>query len=318
MDTHTSVTRAAAHLQAGGVVALPTETVYGLFGRTDDVSALRRIYALKGRPTDNPLIAHVLDIPSARQLASSWPIAANALCEAFWPGPLTIVVSKQPSVPDIATAGLPTVAIRSPQHDLTRRVMEAVGVALSAPSANRSGAVSPTCAAHVREDYAGIPEAADLMVLDGGPCETGLESTVIDLSGHEPHLLRLGSVSIAAIEAVLGGPMTDDLPTTQAASPGTQSQHYAPRTPMLLIDLKDLAEVLDERPPTCVIGPSTITVEPPHRHLVMPDTHQSAAKALYSLLREADATNTTHIIVVRPPTGPAWRTIHDRLQRASV
>ena len=313
-----SIPLASTQLKGGRVVVLPTETVYGLFGRTDDVSALSRIYALKGRPADNPLIAHVLSVEIARSLAATCPSSADSLCEALWPGPLTIVVSKHSDVPDAATAGLHTVAIRSPQHELTRAVMKAVGVPLSAPSANRSGKVSPTCVAHVARDYAEIPEAADLLVLDGGPCEAGLESTVIDLSGDGPRLLRVGSISVEAIEAVLGASVAIVAPTSQAASPGTRSQHYAPNTPLRLIDREDLRNALDTGEPTCVIGPSTLTIGPPHTHLVMPDTHQPAAKALYGLLREADLTNTPRIIVVRPPPDPEWQAIHDRLERAAT
>jgi L-threonylcarbamoyladenylate synthase len=309
---------AAARLRAGGVVVLPTETVYGLFGRTDDKSALARIYALKGRPAANPLIAHVLDVVAARSLASSWPTMADRLCEAFWPGPLTIVIPRHPAVPDIAVAGLDTVAIRSPRHELTRAVLEAVGCPLSAPSANRSGSVSPTCAGHVQRDYADVPEAADLLVLDGGPCETGLESTVIDLTGAMPRLLRVGSTPLEAIEAVLTGGVRDDLPTAQGASPGTTARHYATSTPLSLVDREDLGVTLTGDHPVCVIGPSTLMIDPPHTHLIMPDTHQAAAHALFGLLREADAGEATRIVVVRPPSDPAWRAIHDRLERAAV
>ena len=308
---------AATRLREGGVAVLPTETVYGLFGRTDNVSALGQIYALKGRPSDNPLIAHVLDVASARTLASRWPTQADQLCEAFWPGPLTVVVPKHSEVPDAATSGLPTVAIRSPRHKVTRAVMEAVGVPLSAPSANRSGSVSPTCVAHVERDYQGVPEATDLLVLDGGCCQAGLESTVIDVSGGTARLLRVGSVPVPAIEAVLGVALTDDLPSAQGASPGTRSRHYATNTPLMLADHEHLAGLLGHGGPACVIGPSTLTIEPPHIHLIMPDTHQVAAKALYSLLRDADATETTRILVIRPPQGPQWRAIHDRLERAA-
>jgi L-threonylcarbamoyladenylate synthase len=308
---------AAACLRGGGVAVLPTETVYGLFGRTDDAGALEQIYALKGRPADNPLIAHVLDVQMARALTSTWPSAAEAMCRRFWPGPLTIVVPRAPGVLDRAVAGLPTIAIRSPHHPVVRRVLEAVGHPLSAPSANRSGMVSPTCVEHVVCDFAGVPEAADLLVIEGGPCQTGLESTVIDLTGDMPRLLRAGSISIEAIKEVLSGGVRDDLPTTQGASPGTRRRHYATTTPLQLVDRDDLEDALSGERPICVIGPSWLAVTSPHRHLIMPDTHQAAARSLFGLLREADATDATQIIVVRPPLDSEWRAIHDRLERAA-
>jgi L-threonylcarbamoyladenylate synthase len=308
----------ADHIRLGGVAVLPTETVYGLFGRTDDPAAIAKIYALKGRPSNNPLIAHVLDTASAKMLTSHWPSAADVLCAAFWPGPLTIVVPRISTVLPQAVGGFDSIAIRSPQHQLTRAVLAAVGQPLSAPSANRSGNVSPTCVAHVQHDYDGVIDAKDLMVLDGGPCAAGLESTVIDLTGDQPALLRAGSVSHEAIEGVLGSPIQNVLPTSQTASPGTRTRHYATRTPLELVEHKDLMSALSSHMVTCVIGSVDLTIEQPHQHLVLPNSPIEAARVLYDILRRADATNTTRIIVVKPPHTTPWQPINDRLARAAT
>jgi L-threonylcarbamoyladenylate synthase len=309
---------AADCIRGGGVAVLPTETVYGLFGRTSDASAIAHIYALKGRPNNNPLIAHVLDQASAKTLAAEWPKSADALCDAFWPGPLTIVVPRHPSVLSQAVGGFNSIAIRSPQHPITRAVLAVVGEPLSGPSANRSGNVSPTCAAHVKHDYRDVNEAKNLIVLDGGPCETGLESTVIDLTGDYPAIVRAGSVSHQALEGVLGTGIQNTMPVNQIASPGTRTRHYATHTPLELIEQVDLPTQLSTQAAVCVIGPAGLTVQHPHQHLEFPSIPKEAARVLYDLLRQADATDSTRILIVCPPNTTPWQPINDRLARASA
>ncbi|MDB5296114.1 MAG: translation factor, partial [Phycisphaerales bacterium] len=194
------IDRAVQLLRAGRLVAFPTETVYGLGADATNPTAVARIFAAKGRPATNPLIAHVADAAAARRYASAWPAAADLLAAAFWPGPLTLVLPKDPSVVDAATAGLPSVGLRVPDHPVALDLLRAFGGAVVAPSANRTNRVSPTMADHVRDE---LGEAVDL-ILDGGPSAVGIESTVLDLTGDVPRILRPGGVSRARLEAVVG------------------------------------------------------------------------------------------------------------------
>ena len=234
-----SITDAATRLGAGRIVAFPTETVYGLGGDTFSAPAIDAIYALKGRPADNPLIAHVTDASMALRVAAQWPDAADRLVDGYWPGPLTIVVQRHPAVPAEAAGGRDTIAVRAPAHAAARALLDAFGGPISAPSANRSGHVSPTTAAHVAADFA---DAADLLVLDGGPCSIGIESTVVDLASAPPRLLRPGSVTVDELRRMLPDLVVPTI-AGQEASPGTASAHYAPRRPAELVD----PSALDER-----------------------------------------------------------------------
>ena len=223
---------AADVLRRGGLVAFPTETVYGLGANALNPAAVARIFAAKGRPANNPLIVHVARIEQARELAADWPDAAERLAARFWPGPLTLVVSRATIVPDIVTAGAATVALRLPAHPVARALLEAANLPIAAPSANRSNQISPTTADHVLH---GLGSAVDV-VLDGGPAAGGLESTVLDLSTDPPRLLRPGFVRPSQIEQVIGRIDCPEIsihdPTTALPSPGTQPRHYAPRAPM--------------------------------------------------------------------------------------
>ena len=227
-DPHRQVEHAADLIRAGKLVAFPTETVYGLGANALDASAVERIFLAKGRPRSSPLIVHVDSIEMARCLASEWPKAADLLARRYWPGPLTIVVPKRAEVPDIVTAGLPTVGLRIPAHPVALALIRAAGVPIAAPSANRFTELSPTAAAHVAESLADF-------VLDGGPSQVGIESTVISLAG-EPLLLRPGVIPLPEIEALIGT-VHVSAPPSEAAhpAPGMHERHYRPRTPLYLL-----------------------------------------------------------------------------------
>ncbi|MBM4110619.1 MAG: threonylcarbamoyl-AMP synthase [Phycisphaerae bacterium] len=311
-----SVDLAAEVLRQGGVVAFATETVYGLGARTMDESAIHKLYALKRRPTDNPLIAHVLDVATARPLIAEWPRSALTLASACWPGPLTMILRKSESVPLTATGGRDTIAIRSPRHPLARALLHAVGSPISAPSANRSGQVSPTTAEHVALDFLDEPE---LIVLDGGPCTLGIESTVIDLTTEVPIVRRPGSVTIERLRELLGQVEVDHA-SSQGASPGTAARHYAPETPATLVDGHDLQRALDASPePAVVLAFEGRSVPSPHSLLPMPRDGEQYAALLYGALRRADALGCARIVIERPEqTGGAWDAIADRLSRATA
>ena len=240
-----NITRAAAILRQGGLVAVPTETVYGLAANALDPAAAARIYAAKGRPSDNPLIVHISDTSELAPLVRQVPDICRILAQQFWPGPLTIVLPASAAVPKQVTGGLDTVAVRCPAHPVARAVIRAAGLPLAAPSANSSGRPSPTTAAHVYADLHGkIP-----MILDAGPCEIGVESTVLSLAGEHPTVLRPGGVSVDRLEAVIGpvavsgavfAPMADD---DTPMAPGMKYRHYAPRAPITLFSGPDDAVI---------------------------------------------------------------------------
>jgi L-threonylcarbamoyladenylate synthase len=310
-----AIADAARSLADGGVVAFPTETVYGLGADTRNADALRKVYELKGRPSDNPLIAHVLDEHQARSLAQNWSDRASALAHRFWPGPLTLIVEKDDDVPREATAGLSTIAVRSPSHPVARRLLEAFGRPISAPSANRSGHVSPTRAEHVATDFADV---SDLVILDGGPSECGIESTVVDLTGDLPRILRPGAIDAEAIASALGEEvLTPDI-SEQLASPGTSPRHYAPHTPIELLSIDQIdGRLRESEKPVIALVIGGLTVAPPHRIMAMPEDAEAYAAQLFDALRRADAMNMSAMLIERPPrTSALWRAIHDRLNRA--
>ena len=309
---------AADRLRVGDVVAIPSETVYGLAGLTRSEAALDRIYALKGRPSDNPLIAHVGSIEMAVSCVETWPDEATALAEAFWPGPLSLILPRADWIPDRAVGGHSTVAVRWPDHSVMQSLLEILGEPLSAPSANRSGQVSPTTAAHVVQDYADVSAAASLMVLDGGPCRKGIESTVIDLSQGGCDVLRLGSASVSDIERVIGSSIVVSPQTTRTASPGTQPRHYAPQTPIEVREISELADALSSGGSTVVISRSMERCDPPHVHLPLPEDPERAHQVFYDLLRRADETGCERIVVEALPSDNAWAALRDRLHRAST
>lgn len=282
--------KAVELLRAGELVAFPTETVYGLGANALDAEAVEKIYAAKGRPHSSPLIVHVASLTMARQLAKAWPDKAQLLAEHFWPGPLTIIVPKTDLVPDVVTAGLPSVGLRIPAHPLALQLLEATGLPLAAPSANRFMQLSPTTAAHVR---AAFPQ---LLVFDGGPCAVGIESTVISFASGSPRLLRPGMISQTQIEAVIG-PVEAG---AGAESPGQHPRHYSPRTRLVLGDAP--AEGRGAR-----LDLASMPADP-----------ASYAEKLYAVLHDFDQAGYDWIAVEMPPDLPEWAGVRDRLLRAAA
>lgn len=332
LPTHTSalrdeaVRRAADLLRAGQLVALPTETVYGLAADALDTEAVGRIFQAKERPATNPVIVHVASIEMAGRCAATWPPLAEALARAFWPGPLTLVVPRAGVVPDVVTAGGDTVALRWPAHPVMQAVIRACGFPLAAPSANRSTQVSPTTAAHVLRGLGGrIP-----LILDGGHCDVGIESTVVDVTGSAPRVLRPGMIRQEEIAAVAGpaSRAADPLDSTHPPrSPGQMPRHYAPTTPLEIWrwrGVDDLMGQLQRRgflpADVCVLAHEHL---PPldaglRRASVIPADPVAYARALYAELHECDESGALCVIVEAPPEGPEWTAIHDRLRRASA
>jgi L-threonylcarbamoyladenylate synthase len=312
-----AVAEAAHCLAAGGLVAFPTETVYGLGADAANPSAITRLYQAKGRPAFNPLIAHVCDIAAARRIARFDP-AATALAEAFWPGPLTLVLPKTDDCPvaDLATAGLETVAIRVPAHRVARDILRAFGGAVVAPSANLSGHVSPTTAAHVQSDLAGRID----LIVDGGPVEVGVESTIVGCFG-QPMLLRPGGVPRGEIERVLGRPLAqppEDVAgdSGQPLAPGMLASHYAPRTKVRLHAMRvEPGEALLAFGPDAVPGVDAGTAV---MNLSERGDLDEAAARLFGYLRALDAKGARAIAVMPVPDRGLGEAINDRLRRAAV
>jgi len=317
----TEVAEAVARLRAGGLVAFPTETVYGLGADALNAAAVRRVFDVKGRPSTNPLIVHVTGPEMARTVAAEWPREAEQLAAAFWPGPLTLVLPRRRVVPDEVTGGGSTVAVRCPDHRLTLDLLEAFGGPLVGPSANPSGRISPTTAAHVREAF--TPE--QVYVLDGGPCTGGIESTVVKL-GDPVRVLREGLITPEAIASVLGRmPERGSSSATHTLeSPGQLASHYAPVTSTLLVDVSEVASRLAEVPRGVVLSHRPVDVSPPHRLLPMPTDARAYASALYAAMREADRLGADCILIVRPEAAgtpeerSVWNAVVDRLTRAAT
>ena len=312
--------QAAEALRRGQLVAFPTETVYGLGAHALDEQAVAGIYAAKGRPSYNPLIVHVADAQAAQALVADWPMSAELLSRAFWPGPLTMVLPKRAIVPDAITAGLPNVAIRVPAHPVALALLREAGIPVAAPSANRFTQVSPTTAAHVIES---LGDAVDLVV-DGGPTTVGIESTVVDLTGPVPRVLRPGMISAAQIAAVVGA--VDDQPAPVEAgaarsSPGMVDRHYAPNARVLLFDdasrhtaLADAATVSANGGRVGSIAFAPMPVDVPH---TMPANAAAYAKRLYATLRLLDSMSCSLVLIERVPDAPEWAGVRDRVERAA-
>lgn len=316
-----TIARAAELLRAGRLVAFPTETVYGLGAHALDDAAVRRIYEAKGRPAINPLIVHVASTAAARELAAGWSDAAEKLAAALWPGPVTLVVKKGGSVPDLVTAGQDTVGLRVPKHPVALELLTEARVPVAAPSANLSTQVSPTTAQHV---VRGLGSRVDL-VLDGGPTTVGIESTVVDVTTDVPRILRPGMISRDDIAAVVGtaedGPIS---PTTEPPrSPGLAGKHYAPRARVrLFTDATRDAAVEEARlaaQQRCRIG-ALLFGEFPFAisdARTMPRQAGAYARDLYALLHAFDDAGCDVIFVEMPPADPAWAGVLDRLERAA-
>jgi L-threonylcarbamoyladenylate synthase len=318
IDIYTAVTA----LRVGGIVAFPTETVYGLGADATSSSAVRKIYAAKGRPATNPSIVHVASIAAARRYAKSWPEAAEQLAAAFWPGPLTLVVEKSEQIVPEATAGRNTVALRVPNHPMALELLRAFDGPVAAPSANRSGKVSPTTAEHVRDELGGRVD----VILDGGACQVGIESTVLDLSALRPVILRLGGLSRGHVESVIGPVevFNSNVAADEAArSPGLQAVHYSPTTPTFRFEAGDLNLLTDWRrghpgERMLILAPGDQSVPFDLAEVVvMPAQAEQYARQLYRVLHDADRGAAAVIWVQMPPDRPEWAAIRDRLIRAS-
>ena len=289
-------------------MAFPTETVYGLGANALDADAVARIFEAKGRPSTSPLIVHVDSVDRARAIARSWPDAAELLARNFWPGPLTLVLPKQPQIPAQATAGLDTVGIRIPNHPVALALLRESGMPIAAPSANRFTQLSPTTAAHVRES---LGDRVSL-ILDGGPTSVGIESTVLSLAGSPPALLRPGTITRRQIETLIGPvSLANDPLTGPHRSPGQHRKHYSPRTPLILIDDGQLPAGRG-----AYLYWRTF-LQAARAFRMPPDAGRSAA-ILYDILHELDNESWEWIAVEQPPIGVEWEAIHDRLNRAAA
>ena len=292
---------AADLIRVGGLVAFPTETVYGLGANALDESAVRKIYQLKRRPETSPLIVHVSSIDMAKAIVSEWPPLAEDLACQWWPGPLTLVLPKRPAIPDIVTAGLPTVGVRMPSHPVALQLIQKAGVPIAAPSANRFTGVSPTTPEHVRAAF-----GSEVPVLEGGQSHVGIESTVVAIQNGALKLLRPGMISLGELEHAAAGSGGAHL------APGMSVRHYSPRTPLLLVQRsEDLPNALGAyiwrlRNADAV------------RNVRMPEDPRAYAACLYAVLHQLDAENHPWIAVELPPGTEEWAAIRDRLQRAAA
>lgn len=331
------IAAAAAHLRAGRLVAFPTETVYGLGANALDPDAIARVYAVKRRPPTSPLIVHVASVEMAKSLVAAWPAAADRLTKKFWPGPLTLVLpvkfssaqpagKNSPAIPEIVTAGLPTVALRMPAHPVALALLKAADIPIAAPSANRFTELSPTTAAHVRQSLSIGPDKDVACILDGGPSEVGIESTVVSLAGPHPILLRPGAISRAQLESIIGPVATAADPQSGPhSSPGMHARHYSPRTTLFLVSNGKLPEqgkgiyLQHTNPPARRDIKATQTTQATQtiKTIPMPTTAAAYAAALYETLHQADESNVDWIAIDTPPATPDWEAIQDRLTRAA-
>jgi L-threonylcarbamoyladenylate synthase len=304
------VRRAAEILRRGGLVAFPTETVYGLGADASNAAAIERLYRVKGRPAEHPVIVHFGSADDAFASAREVPAAARALAERFWPGPLTLVLKRSERAKDFITGGQDTVGLRVPSHPVARALLKAFKGGIAAPSANRFGRVSPTTAAHVRAD---LGEDVDL-VLEGGPSEVGIESTIVDLSGDAPVLLRPGRISAEEIRTLVPG-----LSEKRADSPrhsGGLERHYAPQTPARLVPAYQLDKEIARLKEKVAVLAFSRPDERVDYWLRMPRDPAAYAHKLYGALRELDTAGCEEILVETPPDGPEWAAVRDRLARA--
>ncbi|MFL6661690.1 MAG: L-threonylcarbamoyladenylate synthase [Rhizobacter sp.] len=316
-----AVERAATALAGGGLVAFATETVYGLGARADDDAAVAKVFALKGRPSGHPLIAHLADAAGVEAFAADVPAFARRLMEGFWPGPLTLILRRRPGVANAAAGGHPTIGLRVPAHPVAHALLVAAqghGVpGVAAPSANRFGKVSPTLAAHVAEEF-----GDELPILDGGACRIGIESAIVDCSGAAPMLLRPGMLTAERLGGVAGQPlrMADE---SAPNAPGTLEAHYAPRARLRLMPtsmLRTALQMLGSEPLKLAVYSRSIPsgMAPGLRHRRMPAKPEQAAHELFSVLRSFDAEGVQLIWVEDPPPDADWDGVRDRLTRAAA
>lgn len=297
-------------IRDGQLIAFPTETVYGLGANALDSAAVAKIFIAKGRPSYNPLIVHVVGAAMRQELVADWPEKAAKLADAFWPGPLTLILPKTSLVPDNVTAGGHTVAIREPANPIARGLISAANVPIAAPSANRSNEISPTLAKHVRRGLSGRIHG----IIDGGACSAGIESTVIDLSGATPRILRPGPISQHMLEEIIGPVETTSghLVPGHLPSPGMLAKHYSPRTQTVMRPLSAITGITGNR-----VVVSHIPVQCACRVIDLTDHPAEYARRIYAVLHELDQQAYEQIVIIEPPNTPDWAGIHDRLTRAS-
>jgi L-threonylcarbamoyladenylate synthase len=315
--------RATTLLKNGEIVAIPTETVYGLAANALDANAVRQIYEVKKRPARNPIIVHVNSLKMAQMAASSWPAAATVLGGKFWPGPLSLVLPKARLIPDIVTAGGNTVGVRWPRHPFIQRLIDRCGFPLAAPSANLANQISPTIAAHVLQDLGGRIS----LIVDAGPSSVGIESTVLDLTSEPPRVLRPGIISTSQLELALGIKLLAAVaPDSVLKSPGLMAKHYSPRAPLKVISWTD-DEELRRAVQKCGVPASRIHLlvhdkipeaNPFGRIAIIPHDPEAYARALYAELHQCDELAAELILVEGVPPTPEWEGIRDRLNRASA
>ena len=317
-----AIERAAQVLRRGGIVALPTETVYGLAADAENEDAVRKLFAAKGRPADHPVIVHVSGAEAFGDWATDVPDAAHVLARAFWPGPLTLVLKRSARARDIVTGGQETVGLRAPAHPWMRAVLHAFGSALAAPSANSFGRVSPTTAQHVIDDLGVKPRGKVDLVVDGGACPVGIESTIVDVCSNPPTLLRPGAVTRDQLQHALGRRVAD----ARAQSPRTSGRlekHYAPHTPLTVMQVDELSALVSKP------GGARLALLAPLNLLqhcradvalaiAAAERADEYARLLYSSLHRLDASGAQRLIVAAPPGGSPWEAIHDRLRRAQA
>ena len=326
LDGHlpASIAAAAQALRSGALLGLPTETVYGLAADASSDSAVAQIFAAKGRPSDHPLIVHVADASGIAHFASAVPAFAQALVDAFWPGPLTLILPRRAGVASAATGGQNSVGLRCPAHPVALAVLRACAAqgvwGVAAPSANHFGRVSPTTAAHVQSEF-----GADLLVLDGGACSVGIESTIVDCTRGVPVLLRPGAITRTQIEAACGLRLLskEELLAHAPRAPGTLLAHYAPSAPVRLMDAAALQAALEARsadaPALAIYARAPLNHCTPHVVLhPMPAQAEAAAAELFAMLRRFDDQGAHEIWIETPPDTPDWEGVRDRLQRAAA
>ena len=322
--TSTTVEEAAARIRAGELVAFPTETVYGLGADASNDAAVAKIFAAKSRPADHPLIVHIASIAHVANYASSLPPFAERLIKAFWPGPLTVILPRKPGVATAAAGGQNSIGLRCPAHPLALEFLTACGTGVAGPSANKFGRVSPTTAQHVRQEFEQEP-GATLMVLDGGPCTVGIESSIVDCTRSQPVLLRPGVLTREQLSAACGQTVlsANDTPDNAPRAPGTLESHYAPNATVRLMDAKAIQTALD------LLGADAAHIAIYARSIVriksskifyrrMPDDALATAEQLFAVLRDFDAQDVKLIWIEPVPESTQWDGVRDRLARASA
>jgi L-threonylcarbamoyladenylate synthase len=318
----TDPARAVEALLAGGLVALPTETVYGLGADAGRPHAVARVFAVKGRPADHPLIVHIRGAEDLAAWARDIPPYARALAEALWPGPLTLVLPRSARAGDHVTGGQDTVGLRAPSHPAARAVLAALGGrGIAAPSANRFGRVSPTTAQHVLDELGALLDPATDLVLDGGACDVGVESTILDCTGERPRLLRPGAVDADTV-AIAGGVPLDPEGVSSVRAPGTLASHYAPSARVTVAGENGLGEALALAAaggpgPVGLLAAAAVATPVGVVRLSEPADDAAYAQVLYSALREADALGLAAVVAVPPDEGPLAAAVADRLRRAA-